>query len=153
MNCNTLDVLEYIVRKHSFGTITILVKICYLFDLIWTRENGAQYTDLSYIRYFYGPYDKKIEDYVGELERKGKIESVHKFSENGEYVVYKGVGDIESSLPAEVEKTLAALIDEVQGYGPKTLAMLTYKTAPMVKLGATFGGKENLGKPLNLKER
>jgi hypothetical protein len=55
---------------------------------------------------------------------------------------------------SEIEKEEKDLIDEMmselKGYGAKTLTDIAYKTKPMIKLGATLGGDENLFKKLDL---
>jgi hypothetical protein len=150
----TLQLLAYITKNHCRPSVTSLVKLSYLVDLINVQKNGIQISDFSYIRYYYGPYDEKIVTYLQELVDKQVLKTDLDFSSSGEeYIVYFFNEKNEFSFPdltEEDKKIVDQVLDNLKGYGAKTLTEIAYKTRPMKALQATLGGNEHLGEKLDL---
>lgn len=150
----TQQLLAYLSSSHVNASITVLMKLAYLVDLVSYKKNTVQISDFTYIRFYYGPYDSKVNKYVEGLLQEGLLSASTEYTNSGnEYVVYRFNDDKEVSFD-ELTESEISLIDKVleglKGYGAKTLTDIAYKTAPLVKLGATQGGKENLGALLDL---
>ena len=151
----TKDVLIYVSQKHPRASITAFMKICYLIDLISFKNIKRQITQFSYRRYNYGPFDDKIYSYIQGLLEEKIINSESEYTPNGqEYFVYSYNDSDENnpslSLSEDEIKIADEVLNAVVGFGAKTLTEIAYKTKPMVALGATLGGRENLSEPLNL---
>lgn len=54
------------------------------------------------------------------------------------------------SFSSEELELIGGVLQELKGYGAKILTEIAYKTKPMVKIGATLGGKESFGVKLDL---
>ena len=151
------EFLSYLIFNH-FGAITItsIMKLAYLVDLVSIEKSSEQISDYKYIRYFYGPFAKEIkEDIESLLEKKViKTEEIFFSSEVGTSVYKKASKDLDLNHISTKEKELIdGCLNELHGFGAKMLTNLAYKTKPMVALGATFHGNENLKKELNLFEK
>ncbi|MDR0591056.1 MAG: SocA family protein [Candidatus Nomurabacteria bacterium] len=150
----TKQAVDYLISKHSLSTVTSLIKLCYLCDLVSVGAGNGQITDFKYIRWHFGPYDSRIEEVLCELVKNGDIASEIAYTDYGtDYVKYKIDNDDEPNIDELNEKDLGhinAVLDSLKGYGPKGLTLVAYKTKPMLKLGATLGGTENMGAELDL---
>ena len=151
---NNQKLLTYFVKKHNTPTVTVLMKLCYLTDLISFKENHKRITDYKYIRYTFGPFTRNIytdlESLVKEDVLASKIE-YGKFGQDTESVIYS----LSENAPSvELEEDTKAIVDELLdklgGHGAHALTNIAYKTKPMVALGATLGGNEHIGEELNL---
>ncbi len=130
------------------------MKLCYLLDLMAVGEGKDKLTDFDYYRYSFGPFDQKIYSQLDALVLQGFAQQETDYTQAGTEVVYFKVNEeIADSVELdESEKALAdELLEAVAGYGAKELTQIAYRTKPMRALGATLGGKENIGKKLNLK--
>ena len=153
-----LEVLKFILKRHAEPTVTSLMKIAYLADLLSLRQkNGVRLTNYNYIRYYYGPFDKTIYHDLEALVKEGLVKPIARWSGRGdgdEYYVFEPSTKLsdsdETSLKAPEIKLLTQLLDDIRGYGAKTLTEAAYKTRPMTKLHATLGGQEHLFQPLDL---
>lgn len=150
----TQQLLAYLSSRHVNASITVLMKQSYLVDLVSFKKNNKQISDFKYVRFYYGPYDSTINKHIeGLLEANVLVASNEYTNSGGEYIIYKFNEEKGYSFDA-LEPAEVNLIDEVleglKGYGAKTLTDIAYKTAPLVKLGATQGGKEHLGEFLDL---
>lgn len=150
----TKQLIDYLVSKHHLSTVTSLIKLCYLCDLVSVGAGNNQITSFSYYRWHFGPYDKKIEDVLFQLVESGDIESDISYTDYGtEYVKYKVANDDDPKVDKLTDADLGhinAVLDSLKGYGPKALTQVAYKTKPMLALKATLGGTENMGKKLDL---
>ncbi|MEI9914449.1 MAG: Panacea domain-containing protein [Candidatus Saccharibacteria bacterium] len=150
----TKQLIDYLVSKHHLSTVTSLVKLCYLCDLVSVGAGNDQITNFNYYRWHFGPYDRKIEDALFQLVERGDITSDTTYTDYGtEYVKYNVSDDSEPTIDKLTKTDLGhvnAVLDSLKGYGPKALTQVAYKTKPMLALGATLGGTENMGKPLDL---
>lgn len=150
----TKQLIDYLVSKHHLSTVTSLIKLCYLSDLVSVGAGNGQITNFKYIRWHFGPFDKRIEDALFELVERGDVSSETAYTDYGtEYVKYKVADDGEPTVDKLTEADLGhvnAVLDSLKGYGPKALTQVAYKTKPMLALGATLGGTENMGATLNL---
>jgi len=151
-----LEILKFIIGKHSEPTVTSLMKIAYLADLLALKK-GHTISDYEYVRYYYGPFDKRIYSDIDELVSGGYVQADPKFSgtgDGGEYFVFKPTNKLADESPtlldAKEQELLTSLLDDIRGYGAKTLTEAAYQTKPMKKLGATLGGNEHLHTPLDL---
>lgn len=150
----TQQLLAYLSSRHTDASITVLMKLAYLVDLVSYKKFKKQISDFTYVRFYYGPYDSAINTYVEELLNQGILSATTEYTNSGnEYVVYRFNVDMVVSF-GNLDDIEIELIDEVleglKGYGAKTLTDIAYKTAPLIKMGATQGGKEHLGELLDL---
>ncbi|HNV97468.1 MAG TPA: Panacea domain-containing protein [bacterium] len=153
----TQQFLTYIIKNRPRASITILMKLSYLIDLVSVHKNKNQITDFSYIRYYYGPYDTRINTELQTLIGEGIISFENAYVlADAEYTVYsfnKDFEDFEFNELSQEEKTIIdKIISDLGGYGAKTLTEIAYKTRPMKKLGATIGGTENLNEKVVLSQ-
>ena len=158
INQKTQDFILYLVDNMAIPTKTSIIKMCYLCDLANTNKNGQQITNFEYIRYYYGPYDKRIEDCLSKLvEDKQLLYNVEYSSTGGEFLKYsipqdkKSSMDVSDKISEEESSITDSIIEAIGNFSPKLLTDVAYKTKPMKKLGATLGGNENLEVRLDLK--
>lgn len=149
----TQKYLLYFSKFHPKPSVTVLMKLCYLLDLMATSENKGKLTDFDYCRYSFGPFDQKI---YRELEKLVKLGFAHQdtdYTKLGTEVVFYKVSDQFADnvkLDSPGRDLAEELLEAVKGYGAKELTQIAYKTKPMLALKATLGGTENIGKALNL---
>ena len=150
----TLQLLSYIIKNHPDVSVTSLMKLSYLVDLVAIKKGKNKISDFQYVRYNYGPFDKKMYQYLEQLINESVIREGANISNTGdEFVTYniKKENDLAFKKISDDEKEI---IDEVlgslEGYGTKALTELAYKTKPMKKIGATLHNKAGLNKLLNL---
>ena len=150
----TLQILNYIIRKHPDVSITSLMKLSYLIDLVTIEKGGKKISDFQYIRYNYGPFDKKIYSYLKKMEKaKILIEGANISSTGDEFVTYSinKKNNISFDKISDGEKEIIdEVLESLEGYGTKALTELTYRTKPMKKIGATLKNKVGLNKVLDL---
>jgi hypothetical protein len=154
----TKQLLVYITKGYKSASVTMLMKLAYLIDLVAVGRTDKQISGFRYRRYTYGPFDSRIYDYLTDLVGKEILHEVSDFCPPAhEYIMYEvnesspklkfdKLSDQEQQIADEVLKSMV-------GYGAKALTDFAYKTKPMVALGATQGGTENLNAPLNLKAK
>lgn len=153
MSTKNKQLLAYIVKNHPKVSVTGIMKLCYLIDLFSIKKSKKQISNFQYVRYYYGPYDKKISEELEELVREKIIIPSGDFTPSGdEYVIYNynDEKDYSFNLIEKDKEQIDAVLENLKGYGAKTLTEVAYKTKPMLKLGATLGGKENIGVELDL---
>lgn len=155
-NNKTEQLLAYLAKNHPGSTVTSIMKLAYLVDLVSVKRTGKQVSNFEYRRYNFGPFDKKIYGYLDNLTNTKAITPHTEFSPRGdEYVVYS-FNEASSTvfsfekLSSEEIKIADEVLDNVRGYGAKVLTEMAYHTKPMKKIGATRGGSENLNKLLDL---
>lgn len=86
----TNQFLAYIINKHPQLSVTSLMKLSYLMDLVHIKKTNKQISDFKYTRYKYGPFDHKIYKYLKELVDKNIIKEDANFTPyGGEYVIYQ----------------------------------------------------------------
>lgn len=148
--------LAYLAKNHPGSSITSIMKLAYLADLVSVKKTKKQISNFQYKRYNFGPFDKKIYDYLDNLTSAKAVIPRTEFSGQGdEYVIYS-FNDARNAtfsfekLTATEVKTIDEVLDTVKGYGAKVLTEMSYHTRPMKKLGATLGGNENINHSLDL---
>ncbi len=150
----TKSLLAYIIKRHITASLTSLLKLCYLIDVVSVKKTGKPISEFSYVRYYYGPYDDKIYTLLTALQSEGVVKSKTEYAYSGdEYVIYQSDGDQQgvSELISEEEYSLIdEVLEKLRGYGAKALTDIAYQTAPMVRIGATLGGREHLNEKLDL---
>ncbi|MCX6745934.1 MAG: Panacea domain-containing protein [Candidatus Parcubacteria bacterium] len=151
----TKQIISYIVQNHENSSVTTIMKLLYLVDLISVKKTGKKITDFEYLRYNYGPFDKQIYKYLEALlEEKVIISKLVYSSEGNENIIYSLNEESDDINFNEIQKDELVLIDnllnDVRGYGAKALTEIAYKTKPMQALGATLGGNESIGAKLDL---
>jgi len=153
LNAKTKELVEYLIAKHHVSTVTSLIKLCYLSDLVSVKERSTKISSFEYVRWYYGPYDKAINDYLYELVKDGEIKSEIDYTPDGqEYVKYKCTEEV-SQVDHLTDDDLGhvnAVLESLKGFGAKALTEVAYKTKPMKQLNATLGGREHLGEKLDL---
>jgi len=151
----TQQLLVYITKNCPNVSVTSLMKLSYLIDLISIQNTDHQITDFKYKRYNFGPFDSKIYENVDFLTKANIILSKSDYSAVGaEYIVYYFNNDKEfcfDDLNEEEIKTADEVVDSLRGYGAKVLTELAYKTKPMQKYQATLGGNEHMNEDLDMK--
>lgn len=154
----TKQLLVYITKGYKSASVTMLMKLAYLIDLVAVGRKGEQISGFRYRRYNYGPFDSRIYDYLTKLVGEGILSEASEFCPPAhEYIKYE-VNESSSKLnfdklSAQEQKIADEVLKSMVGYGAKALADITYKTRPMLALGATQGGSENLNVLLDLKAK
>lgn len=147
--------LAYLAKEHPSTSITSMMKLSYLIDLISVKKTDKQISSFNYVRYSYGPFTEDIYRGVETLVLEEVLSSDVKYSSVGrEYVAYVYNEEKEygfSEISNEEKKLIDSVLSDLSGYGAKALTEIAYKTKPMIKLGATLGGTENLFKKIDLK--
>lgn len=150
----TLQVLNYIIKNYPAVSVTSLMKLSYLVDLVAIKKGKKKISDFHYIRYNYGPFDKKIYDYLEEMEKaKILIEGANISSTGDEFVTYsinKKNNISFDKISDDEREIIDEVLESLEGYGTKALTELTYRTKPMKKIGATLKNKFGLNKVLDL---
>lgn len=130
----TFELFAYIGEKLNWEWDKMqFMKLPYFVDLNSAHKHGFQISNLEYIRYEYGPFDKKIYLYralFGDNKFKVKFSYIEDF-----------LNDIEQTL-----KSLPIKDGE-------SLKKLSYETEPMKRLNAKLGGKEGWNEKLILVSR
>jgi hypothetical protein len=86
----TAQVLKYFAQQYKAGAARggiprkRLVKMAYLTDLLAREHFGHPLTDLTYYRYYYGPYDSAIRGFIDELVKADLADERHAL--DGDYV-------------------------------------------------------------------
>ncbi|MEK7569401.1 MAG: Panacea domain-containing protein [Patescibacteria group bacterium] len=149
-----LQLLAYLAKGHPEASITVLIKLCYLADLISLKRFKKKISTFEYIRYYFGPFDPEVYGDLESLVKDGVLIATPEYTQKGaEAIIYhfNETKDLNiKDISKEDKVILDELLESVRGYGAKTLTEITYNTKPMKALGATLGGNENLGKELNL---
>lgn len=150
----THQLLIYIIKNHPDVSVTSLMKLSYLVDLVAIKQGKNKISDFEYIRYNYGPFDKKIYKYLEQLEKNNIIREGSNISSTGdEFVTYHVMkkNNIAFDKISEDEKDIIdEVLESLDGYGTKALTELTYRTKPMKKIRATLDNKAGLKKTLDL---
>ena len=158
MNEKTRQLILYLVKNNPKSSITSLMKLAYLSDLVNVKRSKKQISNFNYKRYHYGPFDRQIYSYVETLTEDGLIFAESDYGATGEeFSVFSIVPEKSdeldfSKLNASEVGVVDKLLNSVRGYGARFLTEIAYKTKPMKGLKATVGGSEHLGKKLNLKK-
>ncbi len=155
MNKKTIQFLVYIAKNYMSATVTSLMKLTYLADLVSVTKGHGQISDFAYKRYKYGPFDSKIYEYLNKLVKDEILKEEVEYTVSAdEYIKYKFNDEIDDFQFNKLNKqdvgTIDEIMEDVKGYGVKMITEITYKTKPMLALGATLGGDENLNIPLDL---
>lgn len=148
------QIIAYLAKNHGKASITVLIKLAYIIDLFNIKKTGNQLTDFQYIRYYHGPYDKAINSDLQTLLDGGVLYPKAHYTVTGdEYVVYNFNDETKFNFDKISEQevlTIDEVMENLTGYGAKTLTDIAYKTKPMLKFGATHGGVEHLNEALDL---
>lgn len=154
VNNKTAHLVSYLAHNHPKPSVTVLMKLCYLIDLVHMKQHKNQISDFEYIRYMFGPFDKKIYSYIEELGKKDLISEEQSFASEtaNDFIVVSGGEQKldDGSFSKEELESISLVLKEVEGYGAKALTDIAYKTRPMLKIGATRGGSEHLFQKLDL---
>lgn len=160
LNNKTRLFILYLIDKMAVPTKTGIIKMCYLCDIATVKSNLEKITDFQYVRYYYGPYDKRIEDYLDDLIKSGFVKSKLEYgSGGGEYAKFslseageKEIEDRQDVFSAEEKRITDSILDSLGSLNAKMLTQIAYRTNPMVAFGATLGGSEHFNEVLNLSE-
>jgi uncharacterized phage-associated protein len=150
----TLQILSYIIKKHPDVSITSLMKLSYLVDLVAVKKIKNKISDFQYVRYNYGPFDKKIYNYLESLINDDIVKEGANISSTGDefatYNVMKKSNIAFDKISDDEKEIIDEVLESLDGYGTKALTELTYRTKPMKRIGATLDNKAGLNKPLSL---
>lgn len=152
----TRELLLYLLQNNAKSSITSLMKLAYLADVIAVKKLKRQISEFEYKRHHYGPFDKKIYTYIEELTENNLVKAESDYGLTGEefsvfFINPDKEKDVEfHSLQDDEKAILDELLASVRGYGAKMLTEIAYKTKPMTRLNATIGGSEHLGETLDL---
>jgi hypothetical protein len=147
------QLLAYLAKEHPSASITVLMKLCYLIDLISTKKLGKQISTFEYIRYSYGPFTQDVYTTVEDLVMSNVLLPKTDYAGGSEYITYTYSEQEDfpfDEIKGDELKLINDMVSDLKGYGAKTLTDIAYKTKPMVKLGATLGGTEGLFSKLDL---
>jgi hypothetical protein len=147
--------LGYIIKHHPDSSITGLMKLSYIIDLVSIKKSNQQISAFEYIRYNYGPFSRTIYEYLNSLIEHKVIREDSQIANTGdEFVVYNFNKKRTEPSFDKLTKSERSVIDEVleslQGYGARALTELAYRTKPMQKIGATLQNKKGLNQRLDL---
>lgn len=156
MTNKTKQLLVYIIKNYSQISITSLMKLSYIIDLVHINKTNKQISGFKYVRYTYGPFTYEIYNYLKDLIECGVIIESSDFTPMGdEYIIYEFNNDNEGfsfkNLGKEEIKTIDEVLDKLRGYGARALTELAYRTKPMKKIGAKIDNKKNLNAELDLR--
>ena len=150
----TRQILGYIIKNRPNISITSLMKLSYLVDLVAIKKGKNKISDFQYVRYNYGPFDKKIYKYLAALEKEHIIKEGAGISSTGDEFVTFSINKKNNISFDRISDDEKVIIDEVleslEGYGVKALTELTYRTKPMKKIRATLKNKVGLNEVLDL---
>ena len=152
----TKQLLAYLIKNHSNPTVTSLMKLSYLIDLVNIQKTDKQISNFKYTRYMYGPFDYKIYNYLKDLIKEGVISEDSDYTSRGdEYIIYIFNEDNEDfkfdRITEKQKDAIDEVLDIVNGLGAKALTELAYKTKPMKRINVQIGDTKNLNVPLDLK--
>lgn len=153
MNERTKQLVAYLAKNHPNSTVTVLVKLSYLVDLVSIKRGLGKISDFNYVRYYYGPYDQQINLCLQNLIELGILIPKVQYTTTADYTIYEYIENQESNFTELTEESLSIineLLEKVKGYGAKGLTDIAYKTKPMLKIGATLGGNEHFNELLDL---
>ena len=154
MKEKTKELLAYLVKNHPDVSITSLMKLSYLTDLVSVKKTGNPISGFQYRRYKYGPFDDEIYKFLQDLKKTQAIKENVAFTQMGDdYIVYRFNDNIEFQ-PRKLNSAEMEIADEVlealKGLGAKALVELAYKTKPMKKIGAKRDNEKGLNLVLDL---
>lgn len=154
----TRNFILYLIDKMAIPTKTGIMKMSYLCDLAAIKSGLNQITDFEYIRYYYGPFDRKIEEYLLDLIKTKYIVSKSEYSSGGgeyeKFSLSQSKKDLDeeysNNLNAQEQEIVDSILDSLGSFNAKILTDIAYKTNPMTKIGAKLGGIEHLTEKLDL---
>lgn len=145
----TEKLIAYII-EHLSGKITKtqLVKLAYLADLESTKFTNSQVSDIQWLRYHYGPYDKHLDERLGFLQQNGFIEikQQNKVSDPDKtYFIFNYTGkSVDPNLEPVKKDIVDTIIKQFGSFTLNSLLKYVYDTEPMK------GAKKD--EPLDLKK-
>lgn len=150
----TRQLLAYITNFNGKVTVTGLMKLSYLIDVVSVQKNGVEISNFKYKRYSHGPFSPQIYNYLKDMVAEGVLIEDSEYTPLGlEYTIYR-INEEANKNFSEIEndkEIINDVLENLKGYGVKTLKEISYKTEPMKKLGATIGGKEHFNEEIPLK--
>ncbi len=155
MKEKTKQFILYFIKENPKSSITSLMKLFYLSDLIANKRVGRQISDFEYKRWHFGPFDKNIYRYIESFMKDGIVKSESDYGVTGEEFNVFFVNNKEKEinfdkLKEEEIEIIDELIETMKGYGAKILTDIAYKTEPMKKIGAKLGNEKGMGEILDL---
>jgi len=152
----TKQLLAYISKNYiPPATVTSLMKLSYLIDLIATSKTGKQISNFQYRRYKYGPFDQTIYTYLNVLTKENVlIEDIGHTNYAEEYILYQFNEKKHTNFDKLTNKEklqIDSVLENLHGLGPKALSEISYKTKPMRALGAKIDNNKGINQPLDLK--
>lgn len=149
----TQQLLAYLIKNHHQVSITSLMKLSYIIDLVSVNETGDTISNFEYMRYHYGPFNPQIYHYIDCLRDEGVLRERLEYTDYGaEFVVFEYTGEDDSfdKLNEAEIGIIDVTLKKLRGYGSAALTDLAYNTKPMRKLGAELGNDKGLNEKLDL---
>lgn len=155
MKEKTKQLLAYLIQHHPSLSITSLMKLSYICDLVSVKKHDKPISEFQYIRYKYGPFNNDIYKYIQCLVRQNVISEEANYTLLGdEFITFKFNDESDFSfkkLTRKDKETINEVLDSLRGYGVRALVDLAYRTKPMVKIGAKQGNDVGLNEELDLR--
>lgn len=134
VNWRMIEMVEYFMRKLD-GSIDVLkaLKLSYFTDLLHKEQTGEKFTNLSYIRYNFGPFTDEIYGIkeIFEPVDKNAVKNAQPFVSN----VF---------LDEDDKAFLDSILAKYGKFTGTELMKQSYKTEPMERIGAKLGGGEHM---------
>jgi len=150
MNSKNFQFLSFILQNRGWCTITEIVKLAYLIDLAAKNNSKIQnkISDFEYIRYYYGPYSKEIQNTLENWIEKEVIKITSGLSTHWhEYTVYEfniEKSNIIDQLTPDEQDFILETLEDLATYRSTHLTDIAYNTKPMTELWATLWWNEGL---------
>ena len=156
MHTKNQQVLIYLIKNYGNPSVTSLMKLCYLIDLLSIQREKPQITDFEYRRYNFGPFENRIYDELNGLVSDKTVLQEFDYTPKGDefvtYVLKEDEFNFDEIAPDE-KSTIDEVLESLKGYGAKILTEIAYKTKPMKAIGATLGGQEHFNEKLDLQAK
>lgn len=143
----TAQVIKYMVDRLNGDLLkTQILKFLYLVDLEWVRYTGRQFTDLNWIWYLHGPWDRHFEEILADMCGKElECRTQPRFQGGHFSLFYPGS---RPRFDADLDLAEQAVVDRIlDAFRQKSVRELleeyVYQTAPML-------AAERRGERLNL---
>ncbi len=149
------ELIMHILKNRVKCNITEIVKLLYLIELMYYKNNDKQrLSEYKYIRYYYWPYDRKIIEDIENLEQEGIVSHDIITGSTGDEIIYYQLSEQgEEIKPTELTDDEIQIIDEyltnLSGFRWTGLTKIAYGTKPMEAFQATLGWTEHFREELN----
>lgn len=138
-NIKNKELILFILKNRWESSVTAILKILYLIDLRYLKETWNKLSEFNYVRYNYGPFDKRIYDLLDDLLQNTKIGFKIYTTPFWDEITRYTITNTDESLSIESDLDLQLAIDSLNdfsGFNASDLTKIAYKTKPMLDLWA-----------------